>query len=219
MIGIVPPPAGRGRATVAERFCAGLCGIVRPARLAPMEPGVTMPDAGQAAFGRAEPADRGHHSRGDRPAPDLPAIAGRAGQAQPVDAGEGAGRPPPVHARHHRCGWSRRWASPCARAPDAPVPPPAGNGDVAPDSLGAYSRRAVTWHRGDATSRCGRRSATRTRSSPTAPRSSGSRRRRRWCFARASGMDAAFSPVRRGRGAEPVAATSISSPTGTASIA
>jgi transcriptional regulator with XRE-family HTH domain len=31
---------------------------------------------------------------------------------------------------------------------DAPVPPAPMNGDVAPDSLGAYSRRAVTWLEG-----------------------------------------------------------------------
>src|SRR3569832_530028 len=33
-------------------------------------------------------------------------------------------------------------------APVAPAAPPATNGDIAPDSLGAYSRRAVTWIEG-----------------------------------------------------------------------
>ena len=30
----------------------------------------------------------------------------------------------------------------------APAPPPAVNGDIAPDGLGAYSRRSVTWIEG-----------------------------------------------------------------------
>jgi transcriptional regulator with XRE-family HTH domain len=34
------------------------------------------------------------------------------------------------------------------KAPVAPAPAPAVSGDVAPDSLGAYSRRAVTWIEG-----------------------------------------------------------------------
>jgi transcriptional regulator with XRE-family HTH domain len=34
------------------------------------------------------------------------------------------------------------------KAMDAPVPPAPMNGDVAPDSLGAYSRRAVSWLEG-----------------------------------------------------------------------
>jgi transcriptional regulator with XRE-family HTH domain len=34
------------------------------------------------------------------------------------------------------------------KAPVAPAPAPATNGDIAPDSLGAYSRRAVTWIEG-----------------------------------------------------------------------
>jgi transcriptional regulator with XRE-family HTH domain len=34
------------------------------------------------------------------------------------------------------------------KAPVAPAAAPAANGDVAPDSLGAYSRRAVTWLEG-----------------------------------------------------------------------
>jgi transcriptional regulator with XRE-family HTH domain len=34
------------------------------------------------------------------------------------------------------------------KAPVAPAAPPATNGDIAPDSLGAYSRRAVTWIEG-----------------------------------------------------------------------
>ena len=61
-----------------------------------------------------------------------------------LDAREGARRPAPVHARHHgaaRAG-ARRVAAQGSGAA-APV-----NGDVAPDSLGAYSRRAVTWLEG-----------------------------------------------------------------------
>src|ERR1700748_1706185 len=35
------------------------------------------------------------------------------------------------------------------RTPEAPPPPvAAGNGDIAPDGLGAYSRRAVAWIEG-----------------------------------------------------------------------
>jgi transcriptional regulator with XRE-family HTH domain len=34
------------------------------------------------------------------------------------------------------------------KAPVAPAPAPAANGDIAPDSLGAYSRRAVSWIEG-----------------------------------------------------------------------
>jgi transcriptional regulator with XRE-family HTH domain len=34
------------------------------------------------------------------------------------------------------------------KAPDVPAPAPPANGDVAPDGLGSYSRRAVTWIEG-----------------------------------------------------------------------
>ena len=34
------------------------------------------------------------------------------------------------------------------KAADAPAPAPHGNGDIAPDGLGAYSRRAVSWIEG-----------------------------------------------------------------------
>ncbi len=74
-------------------------------------------------------------------------IAGRTGQAQPFDPGEGAGRPPSVYAGDHgaaRAG-ARRLPAQGRRMPPAAAPV---NGDIAPDSLGAYSRRAVTWLEG-----------------------------------------------------------------------
>ena len=59
-------------------------------------------DAGQAAFRRAKPAGGGDHSRRNRAPPHLPAIAGRAGQAQPFDTGESARRTPSIHPGDHR---------------------------------------------------------------------------------------------------------------------
>src|SRR3954464_15060616 len=35
------------------------------------------------------------------------------------------------------------------KTPEAPAPVPAVNGDIAPDGLGAYSRRAVAWIEGN----------------------------------------------------------------------
>ena len=99
MIGNVRPAPGavrRGRGGLV-RFCAHRCGLVRWG--APN--GRIDADAGQAAFRRAKPPDRRNHPRGNRAAPYLPAVAGRAGQAQPVDPGKSAGRPAAVHARDH----------------------------------------------------------------------------------------------------------------------
>ncbi len=55
----------------------------------------------------------------------------------------------PVHARHHRAAraGARRIAAQGERRSPRSRGPPA-NGDVAPDSLGAYSRRAVAWLEG-----------------------------------------------------------------------
>src|SRR5258708_24663535 len=58
-------------------------------------------DAGQAAFRRAKPAGGRDHPRGNRAPSHLPAIAGRAGQAQPFDAREGARRAPSVYTGDH----------------------------------------------------------------------------------------------------------------------
>src|SRR3979409_1807319 len=93
-------------------------------------------DAGQAAFRRAEPAGGGDHSRGNRAPPHLAPDAGRAGQTQP---------PSPL-ATAVRLEQAPGVARPKALdGPPAPVP---ANGDIAPDGLGAYSRRAVTWLEG-----------------------------------------------------------------------
>ena len=101
----------------------------------------------------AKPESSGRHPRGAGPPPHLAPASGRAGKALALDAGEGARRPPAVHARHHRA--DRAGARRPLRKADAPAPPaepkspPAANGDVAPDNLGAYSRRAVTWLEGN----------------------------------------------------------------------
>jgi transcriptional regulator with XRE-family HTH domain len=70
------------------------------------------------------------------------------------------------------------------KAQDVPAAPV--NGDVAPDSLGSYARRAVTWIEG--TYLTLRPSfATRQRSMPTIPRLHGMQRCQLLCFARAKG--------------------------------
>ena len=72
--------------------------------------------------------------------------------------------------------------------------------------------------RGRLSSRCGRRSATRKRSTPTAPRSPGMPPPHRWCSAKASGWMRPIPSSARSR-CRTSPATSISSPTATASIA
>ena len=67
------------------------------------------------------------------------------------------------------------------------------NGDVAPDSLGSYSRRAVTWLEGTSMSRCGRRSATRMRSMPITPRSPGTPTASLLVFREGERLDAAYT--------------------------
>ena len=89
--------ARRGRGG-SVRFCAD-CASARASR---DSTGGDDADARQAAFRRAEPAGGGDHPRGARAPPHLAPAAGRAGQAQHLDAGEGARRPPAVHARDHR---------------------------------------------------------------------------------------------------------------------
>ena len=87
-------------------------------------------------------------SRRTRPPPHLAPDAGRAGQAQPFDAGKGARRPQAVYARHHGAAGAGARRLPAQGPGDEAAPPAAVNGEVSPDGLGAYSRRAVTWLEG-----------------------------------------------------------------------
>ena len=99
MIGNVRPrPPARAAAAAA------MCGFVltcASARMAIVRAGRTMQTPDKQLSAEQSRADRRDHPRGNRAPPHLPAGAGRTGQAQPVDAGKGAGRPPAVHAGDH----------------------------------------------------------------------------------------------------------------------
>src|SRR6516165_8036097 len=66
-------------------------------------------DAGQAAFRRAKPSGGGNRARGDRASPHLPAVARQAGEAQPFDPRESAGRPASVHACNDGAAGAGAW--------------------------------------------------------------------------------------------------------------
>ena len=189
MIGNVRPAPGavrRGRGGLV-RFCAHLCGLVRWG--APN--GRIDADAGQAAFRRAKPPDRRNHPRGNRAAPYLPAVAGRAGQAQPVDPGKSAGRPAAVHARDHGAAGAgaRRVLAQVASGVRAD---PCQRRCRPRRSRRLFAPRGHAGSRGP-TSPSGPRSATRRRSTPIAPRSRGTRPHRRLLFREGERLDAAFS--------------------------
>ena len=96
-------------------------------------------------------------------------------------------------------------------APDADAPLKDG---VDPDGLGAYSRRGATWLEGVYV---GRPSARKARSTPIAPKFSGTRRPHAWCFARRNAWTPSSRNMAKSRcRTSPV--TSISSPTVMASI-
>ena len=104
------------------------------------------------------------------------------------------------------------------KTPDAPAPAaPNGNGDVAPDGLGAYSRRAAAWIEGTYVTV---RPSFGDKEAIFAYRTeiSGTMRRLPWYFTRANGRTQPSPSSAKWR-CRTSPATSISSPTGTASTA
>ena len=108
--------------------------------------GGTMSIPEKRAIRREEPASGRADPRGNRaPAHVAPGL-GRAGQAQPLDPEKAlGGRRPFTLATIVRL--EQALGMPLRKPPQLPRAKP-WNGDVAPDGLGAYSRRAVTWIEG-----------------------------------------------------------------------